>query len=121
MSTVKERITEFPTVPKIQETLGEMQTIVETMQSSIKFLKQCKAELEAEVSLVEQERDKAIYWLVKWYQAASREDSESLTEDEVRNEVCDFLFNRGLQPGYPEHHEALATLLNQVEERGDLH
>lgn len=73
-------------------------------------------ELKDEIELLDEERDKCLYWLIKAYNCLGRAGwEEGLNDTETRSRLCDFLFNRGLQAGLPEHNAEVAALLAKVE------
>lgn len=114
MSSAKERITQMP-FPLPSNIFASAEALIEALKRSNTQLKQRNEELDAEVSLVEQERDLAFYLLAKLYLAWV--SSNKRQRDHWLEEVNSFLFNRGLQPCSPEHREALAALFHQVEEQ----
>ncbi len=59
---------------------------------------------------------KAIYWLIKSYIASGRNVwEEGPKEEEVREHIVDFLWNRELQPSLEEHEKNVEEFLKATE------
>lgn len=58
--------------------------------------------------------DLAIRLLIECYNSIHRHSwEEGKTEGEVMDDVCAFLWNLGLQPGLPEHEDAVKAFMEQ--------
>ncbi len=99
----------------IAKLLGEVELEGKTFNDLRKKITDKLRWSKEQVEILEAESSKAVYWLIKAYIAYGREGwEEGPTIDEVMSNICDFLANRELQPGFEDDLENVEEFLKKM-------